>query len=211
MDKLGKIFEIAEPFFRQKLNGNLKTLAKGFNDNRKDISNDFADRIKNLYAMAAQHQREASKNPVSFLYIAYLRSSLITKTYDCRLSLHNEDLYMDPVETCGYWKPGFLFGHMEQDMKELQTILMGERSIGHVSDFDVKEVEYSYAHAHMFTAVFFMGSLIKDTLEKAEAESWEAPVFSDGFAVVFGGHMENAYEIYPNYTGPKIPDEVMAL
>ena len=211
MDKLSKMFEIAEPFFRQKLSGNMKTLVKGFSDNRKDISNDFANRVKNLYALAAQQQQEASKNPVSYLCIAYLRSSLITKTYDFRLSLHSNEFYTDPVETCGYWKPGFLLGHIEHDMKELQAMLRREPSIVQVSDFDIKEVEYSYALAHMFTAVFFMNSLIKETFEKAEAESWEAPIFSDDFAVVFGGHMENVYEVYPNYTGPKIPDEVMAL
>lgn len=202
MDRFNKMLKMSEPFFRQKLSNNFVLLKNHFDENRDKMQANFSVKLKKLYALAIEQQKENEKEngkeAFSFLYFSYLRTTILMKDYNYKISLHNKDFHLDSVETCQYIKIGFLFKYIEQDIEELKVILRKDPKLRPISSFDENELAYRYSLTYMFSAMFFLKALIKEAIEIGKKEGWQTPVFSDDFTVVFGGNMEPVYEIYSN-------------
>jgi len=195
MDKLHTLFKLSEPLFCEMAERNIINIKAKFNENFKEISAGFNSCVKELYETVLHQQAGGFKKPIEFLYIAYLRSSLITNTYEYRLSLNSDELYLDPTETAMYWSAPFMHSTVDSDMEQVKVLIKESMPNVHASSYDIKELKYHYSQMYSFGSMFIFKRLVLNTIETAKAESWATPMLSDKFSVIFGGHMEKTYEL----------------
>ena len=211
MNVTERMLETAKPLLRERMEGNMALLWRDFGNNRAELEDGFAVRLRELFGLAAAAQGSGRKGPVSFLHVAYLYSSLITGSHDFRLSLCDAGLHLDEAETAVYWPFKFMFAYIQKDMEDAEALIKRHAAIRGAPAFHYRELGYWYSKAYLLMSAPFVREIVKGALARAGDGPREALVFSEDFSVVFGGHMENTFEIYPEYKGPKEAEEGEAV
>lgn len=197
MGRLDRLINITKPFLEDKMAQNLELLTTYFNYNREEIKIDFFNQLNFLYEMIKQQQDAGTKEPISYLTIAYLRSSLLTGTNHFRLDMYSNKFYLDKTECCIYWTPKFMFYNIAQDMSEAKEFIIKSGKISKLSEFDMSEVKYYYTEAHFALAGLFMKELIDIYMKETTNSNVDKPLFNEDFSVVYSGYMEKGITIYP--------------
>ena len=197
MDRLEQIMSELEDFIGDRFERNIDEMHSYFEENYEKETNDFASHLKDIYLLAINQQKSEKKAGIKYLHIAFLRSSLLTESYNLKLSLYSEKFYMDKTETSIYWKPGFIFKYIDGDMAEAKELLIKKSAITQISEFDLKELRYAYAQMYLPVCLPFIGDLVEGAMEIIVQDEWEVPVMTDDFSVIYGGHMEKGYTVYP--------------
>lgn len=65
----------------------------------------------------AKMQQNNKKKEIMFVGVHFLKSSMITGTYDLYINFYDSRLYADRVETYGIWKPKTIMSHYEEFAK----------------------------------------------------------------------------------------------
>jgi len=176
---------MAEDFLLDKLEENAKELMEYFAANKQQIIDSFTEKFIELCKLTRQQQESGLKAPIAFVHIASLRSSLLTETYEFRISMFDNRFWLDTVETAVYWKGDFFFRHVEPDIAEISKQLKAQAS---VPEYEIHEFRYRYALCYLLPPA-------QAIIEEIAAEALKAPAFAElmldeNIAVIFGGHME---------------------
>ena len=196
MRKKEETTNIMETFLSGQLEKHVSGLDKYFEGNKEEITDDFIATINNLCALAKEQQASGVKAPICYLHIGFLRSSLLTGTYDFRVALHSNLLWLDKTETSVYWVPGFVFKYVSRDISDMVEFARRERTP--ISKFAVDELKYRYAQAYIGQVQSIATKIMPGAIEKSDFTQLE---LEDKYTAVFGGHMESGTIIFPLGTG----------
>jgi len=181
--------ETVENFLIDKLFENSAEILKYYEENRDEITNDFLLYFTQLCEKGTQQQKTNIKAPISYIHIGFLRSSFLTESYEFRLGLHNNKLWLDTTDTSVYWKADFIFKHVEPDMDEVQQMLKPFQML----EYEIHEIKYNYTQCYLIPVAF---QIVQDIMfEAVETSEILQLKFDEQMSVMFGGYMERGEKI----------------
>jgi len=182
--------EDVENFLINKLNENSPKLLSYFEDNKDEILNDFLAHFIPLCEKTSWQQEVGIKAPIACVHIGFLRSSLLTKSYEFRIGLHDEKFWMDNEDSSVYWKADFFFQYVEPDIDEVRKIL---KPYPHLPEAEVYEVGYRYAQCYLIPVTQkIMQNIMIEVFQRANFGKLNV---DKNLSIVFGGYMEEGESI----------------
>jgi len=162
-----------------------------FATNREQMLADLVLHLNALCAIANWQQNEGTKSQISYLHIAYLRSSILSGSYDFRLSMLTDKFWLDSTETAVYWKHDFAFMYVSSDIDEMSNRL---REKHRLLEFEVDELRYKYALLYLPKALDSIKDLMPDAISKSDMATLS---LNPDYSIILGGHMEESTVISP--------------
>jgi len=182
--------EYVENFLIDKLNENTIEILKYFENNKQEIIDDFLLHFLKLCRLVYKEQAIGFKAPIAYMHIGFLRSSLLTKSYEFRLGMHDENFWLDTDDTSVYWKADFFFQYVEPDTETMQQMV---KPYPHISEYEVYEISYRYAQCYLIPAT---RQIIQDIMiEVFKIPELNYLKLDKNLSIVFGGYMEGGNNI----------------
>lgn len=185
-DRQTEIVSFASQFLYSKYESNLSRIKEDYNANKNTIIAAFTNAIDKLTLLAEHQQESGAKKEITYLVIAYLQSSIITKTYDLQLSLYNDLLYLDPIDTSVFWTPHFVYSHYERDWDEFSRV--AAKNFVQLNLHEISNLRLR--HAILYHGI--VCSIVNDFVLNVLRESGIGKLMlSNEFFILFGGYIDN--------------------
>lgn len=115
MNREKEILEIARQVLLERTQTNYRIICESYNKDKEKILADFYHAIHHLILLTQTKQREFGKKAIKYVAASYLLSSSITRSFEFQLSLFDDQYFADPIESCVYWTPKWLFESVASD------------------------------------------------------------------------------------------------
>lgn len=115
MNREKEILEIARQVLLERTQTNYRIICESYNKDKEKILADFYQAIHHLILLTQTKQREFGKKAIKYVAASYLLSSSITRSFEFQLSLFDDQYFADPIESCVYWTPKWLFESVASD------------------------------------------------------------------------------------------------
>lgn len=192
MNREKEILEYITPLFEKRYFDSCELIQKKF-DRSEKITLNILKKFEDIFKKITLLQKEYNKGEIKYLYISYLRSSLLTKSYDFRIDFYDRNLYLDENPTYIYLSLDFIFYYYNDDI--LYFIEKLRKNFIRLQQYEIELIEEKYAFYYYKICAKFFFDLIKEIFHisnfcdmKKEKE----------IKVIFGEYMDRGILIY-NY------------
>ena len=121
-----EILAFIEPFFTVQFQKSCEAIHALCMDHAVEFCEACLMPLQKLFQNAEELQQTGQKSEIYYVYISYLRSSLITGSYEIRVDLYGEDFWLDDNPITEYITIPYLFGFYKEDISEFQRLLKKE-------------------------------------------------------------------------------------
>lgn len=142
MNRLEQIREEAEKIYVERFRESCIGIQKDLETQWDILEREMEDIIAQLISDADAMHRKGLKGEGKYLIISHLYSSFLAGSYEYRIDILDEDMYMDMQECSAYWTPSILIPYIEKDYEYLRKV-MHERFI-RLREYEIREVERNY-------------------------------------------------------------------
>lgn len=189
IDRKEEILKIGKDLLKQRFLDNKEIILQKYK-NRKDII--LKEVLKKLRSyineiLVLQSDEEKSEK-IKYISISFLRSSLITKTYDFVFSLHNKLFYADESYKYLYLNINFIFEYFEKDIK----FFIDNNNNLHLQSYEIYYFQEEYIKGYYKIAFIIFKDVLKIILNE---EIFKNLNKEDDYKVVFGEYMGEFSEI----------------
>lgn len=191
MDRSDQITKVAAVFFQKQTEINRHQMNTIISAHSQELLDDFSQAISRLVIHAQHLQKVSEKKAIKYFSVAYLRSSIITKTYEFQFSLMDKQYFADPIECCEYWGTNLLTSHIEAEYATFLTAM--KKNVVQLHAYEVDELwqahilkDYNKVMKPFFT------KHIKNVAEAAEIGKLS---LADEVLFVFGGYMDRCVRL----------------
>lgn len=191
MERKEQISKIAWSILCDQCKISYSQLQEIFDTNKADILTEFEQVISKLISSTRQQQLSEGKRAIKYFAASFLLSSTITESWDFQLSLLDDQQFLDPVESCVYWRPSWIAPLLENDKNILLTE-MQKRTIRFQS-YEVDSIWRAYVCAFYYALVGdFFAKYLKKTVKKSNFDILTA---ENEVEFIFGGFMDRTTQI----------------
>lgn len=211
LERTEQISKVAEQVLIELTQRNYEKICEYYNTNKDAIISDFYDAVHKLISLTKEHQNSFCKEAVQYVAVSYLLSSTITKSYEFQLSLMSEQYFLDPIESCVYWSPRWLFADVDKDWDVLFNRV--RKDIIRLHPYELDQIWRSYICSFYYglTALFvaehvkaaaILGGL--ENLRLAREVSFIYGGIMDQFVQLDVLRMEKENEVFSHKDGSEI-------
>lgn len=93
-----------------------------YNEQQSQIDEALAAAFKQLLQQADTLHQQGKKGKVRYIYLSYLRTSIMEERIMYRLDAYDSNWYLDPIECTTQWEPSFIFNPLFRRMKALDQV-----------------------------------------------------------------------------------------
>lgn len=191
MNRQEEILEIARQVLLERSQTNYRTICESYNKDKDKILADFYQAIHHLILLAQTKQREFEKKAIKYVAASYLLSSSITGTFEFQLSLFDGQYFADPIESCVYWTPKWLFEPVMSDWDIL--LRLAKSKVVRLHPYELDSIWRSYlCEFYNGLAFLFFAEHLK---EAAIREGLRMLALSDEIFFTYGGYMDYFIQI----------------
>lgn len=190
MNREEKIIEIAKRVFNERYPASYEQICENYKKHNEQILADFYQCVRKLIHLTQKRQTACKKGPIRYFAAAYLLSSTLTETFDFQLSLLDEQYYLDPIESCIYWHPSFLFVNLAADKEELVRAVDREMIRVHSYELDMVWRSYVCEFYYVLAGLFFA----ENVKSAALAGGMNELTLTEEVQFVYGGVMDRALQ-----------------
>lgn len=186
MERKEQISEIAWSILHDQCNISYLQVQKDFEANQANIFAEFEQVLFKLVNTTRQQQLSGGKKAIKYFAASFLLSSTITESWDFQLSLLDNQQFLDPVESCVYWRPSWLIPALEND----KNILLSEmkKRIIRLHSYEIDPIWRAYVCGFYYAIVGdFFAKHLKKTAKKA---GFDILAKEDEVELIFGGFMD---------------------
>ncbi len=181
-----KIVASVEQYLKERFDESAQQITDDFNAHFDEILAGFQKVLNACVQKAFVQQHQSDKGRLKFVVISLLNSSLITQSYELKIDLFDERMYLDGNEASDYWQPSFMLPYLQiEDMEAVRKLLSGR--IPRITDYEMLEVQYGYAGTLCTLYPFFLKKLVHHSKRLISQANPESEVL-----VLFGNYMEKA-------------------
>ncbi len=187
-----EIYAFAKETFQELLEQSTKCILQELNQKSNSIKKEFLQAVDSVLTLGYQMQQRKEKEKVSFLHIFYLKSGLLTGTYELQINLFDKRSYFDPQECYGFWIPTLFIKFFEEDIEKFY-----EKARKHLVQFGYagkQDVKLRYYDAYLAMIGQF---IVKEGLEIIKLSSFQKLEKEENIMILFGGYLDQAIRIYP--------------
>lgn len=191
MDRPDQIANVAASFFQQQSEANRQQMNTIINTHSQELLDDFSQVVCQLVTQAQHLQKASGKKTIKYFSVAYLRSSIITKTYEFQFSLMDKLYFADPVECCAYWGINLLTSHIGAEYAAFLTAM--KKNIVQLHAYEVDGLWRAHILKDYNTVMkSFFAKHIKSI---AEAAGIGKLSLEDEVLFIFGGYMDRCIRL----------------
>lgn len=187
-----EINTFAKETFQELLKQSTKSILQELKQNTSSAKKEFLQAVDSVLTLGYQMQQRKEKEAIAFLYIFYLKSSLLTGTYEFQINLFDKRFYFDKQECYGFWIPRLFVKYFEEDLTNFY-----EKARKHLIQFGYagkQEVKLRYYDAYLAMIGQF---IIKEGPELAKLSSFQKLEKEEDIRILFGGYMDRGIRVYP--------------
>ena len=189
MDRQAEIMEMGKLLLEKRYQDDLAVIQSKMQ--AEDVVEELLRACDQIFIMAGKQQEAGEKELVAFCNISYLRSSILTKSYDFLIALYDETMYFDPIETLGSWVPKWIMECYENQVSYLRKEVRGK--IVRVQDSELLEFERTLAGDYY---KIVLGFLLEHLEEIQALESYQKLEKTADFKIQYGEYMDVCIPIY---------------
>lgn len=189
MDRQAEIMEMGKLLLEKRYQDDLAVIQSKMQ--AEDVVEELLRAFDQIFIMAGKQQEAGEKEPVAFCNISYLRSSILTKSYDFLIALYDETMYFDPIETLGSWAPKWIMEFYENQVSYFRKEVRGK--IVRVQDSELLEFERTLAGDYY---KIVLGFLLEHLEEIQALESYQKLEKTADFKIQYGEYMDVCIPIY---------------
>lgn len=190
MNREKEILEYITPFFEKRFFYSCKIIQKEFSRNNKNK----LDILKIINEKIILLQKEQNKRKIGYLYISYLRSSLLTQTYDFRIDFYDKNFYLDENPIYTYIPLDFIFSYYNNDIFYLIENM--KKAFIRLQQYEIELVQKKYAFYYYKISAKFFADLADEIFNMS---SFFELQMEKEVKVIFGEYMDKGILLY-NYT-----------
>lgn len=186
MNRQDEINKAAAQILNERMQDNYLKVSSYYNDHKGSILSDFKQQIISLLNQAKMQQETDGKRPIQYVAASFLLSSTITESFDFQLALMDDLNFLDPIESCIYWSPKWIFSPANDDKKALSSKL--KKNFVRLHDFELDSIWRAYICGFYYNlaGLFFAENLKTVTI----AGGLEKLSLAHEVQFVFGGLMD---------------------
>ena len=178
----------AKEYLKDRLVYSEKEIEKYVLENEEKIKFDLVEKFSILCEIVRIQQKLGIKDKIGYVHIAFLRTSLMTKSYTFQISAFNRDFWLDKEESTMELPMNFVFEKAEEDIKLLRK---KNESNHFLNDFDYDELEYDQMGDYIDIAENIIRKLVPEAFKHSVLETFfNGMSKEEDIQVIFGGHME---------------------
>ncbi|WP_297429475.1 hypothetical protein [Clostridium sp.] len=161
-------------------------------DKNKDAARkEILCKFKEVCSKAKKLQEEALKNEIKYIYISYLRTSLLKNSSIYRIDLYDYKWYLDKEECSVNIDLSFIYEPLFNHVGELQD---RKKEYGRtIEEIDVEKIKLKEADKYHKLGIKFLESIVNDLVECNEYKEMKK---SDEISILAGEYRDEAVLIY---------------
>lgn len=191
MERKEQISEVAWSILNNQCKASYLQLQRNFDTNKTNILAEFEQVILNLITATQQQQLLGEKRAIKYFAASFLLSSTITETWDFRLSLMDDQQFLDPVESCVYWSPSWIAPVLANDKNMLLSEM--KKRIIRLHSYEIDPIWRAYVCGFYYALVGdFFARYLKNAAVKANFDILDT---ENVVEFIFGGFMDRTAQI----------------
>lgn len=192
MRSLHQLEEYAKEIFKERLTRSVGLIQRDIEKEEHAIRSQMLQALDRLFLTGSKKQSEKRKRAIAYVHIFYLRSAVLTNTYELQMELRDETGYMDK-ETCReFWVPEFIMGYFREDMEYFKKKAV--KNVVGVSYVHLQRIKRKYysVYATLIGQYFLQEIKQIETLDSF----WKLEKTNE-LQVIYGEYMGEGVCIYP--------------
>ncbi|HEX3077399.1 MAG TPA: hypothetical protein VHQ24_11105 [Lachnospiraceae bacterium] len=163
-----------------------------FKDRKQVYKQEFMKVIDQVLLKGIEKQENGRKERIAYICIFFLKSSIMTSSYQMQINLYDQNLYMDRNDVFTKWDTTFLMKYFENDIAVLNR--MAKQRIYHWGYKEYQLLTMEYVKMYMDLLELYCADFIRDMLL---LESYDRINKEDTVKVYYGGYLNQLHCIYP--------------
>ncbi|MBR3772483.1 MAG: hypothetical protein IKL07_09450 [Clostridium sp.] len=189
MDKQAEILEFGKELLKPRYDKDVSEIAS------KMESSDLLEGMKKAFDLvcrkACRQQEEGMKEPIAYLNVFSLRSSIITKSYEFLIQAFDDTLYYDDVETMETWTPKWIMEFYEQQVAYFENEV--KKNVIRVHQYELLPFERTLAGDYYKIVLVF---LIEHLEEVLGLESFQKMKKTEDFQIQYGEYLGESITLF---------------
>lgn len=190
MDRTKELSETAKEVLTPRYLSNLISIQSYYQTYQGSIFQELIKSLRKLMLTVKEQQNCGVKGTIQYAVISYLYSSIITKSYDFQISFYDDLLYLDPIESCIYWCPNFIFRYIDEDICFLKKAL--QATFIRIRDYEIDDIRRRYVEEYLTLAASLFQNNIVEILKACNIDELK---LDDEVQILFGGYIDNLLKI----------------
>jgi hypothetical protein len=160
---------------------------------KKEILNELTGVFDELLKRGIELQRKLEKGKMGFISIFFLRSSIITESYEIMISMYEKGYYFDRKPLSISWKPMFIMKYFIDDMKYFEKAIKSK--IIRVQKSEINKVKMHYCEDYFQVIKEFFLNYID---EITSLNSFKELEKEEDIKITLGEFMDQNIVLYPD-------------
>lgn len=167
-----------------------KEILEIIKNNSTQEAKDYKKAFENVCEKAYLLQESGLKEEIAYIVITYLRSSILTGSYEFMFQLYSQDFYYDAVETSGVWAPLFIMKYYEKTVEYLENAVKSK--VIQLQEYEFRKIKLDLAGDYYKLASIFIAEQIQDMLQLTCYKKLKK---ASTLKILYGGYMDMTIEL----------------
>jgi hypothetical protein len=185
-----KIKEKSIALVRERYIADANEIFNVIKNNSKQAAKEYRQAFENVCEKAYVLQENGIKEEIAYITITYLRSSILTGSYEFMFQLYNQDFYYDAVETSSVWSSLFIMKYYENTVTYLENAVKSQ--IIQLQEYEFRKIKIDLAGDYYKLVSIFIVEQIQDMLQQ---ECFKKLKKASTLKVLYGGYMDKTIEL----------------
>lgn len=163
MDKQTALQDFVEKYVLHQWENELLAIDQRYNQNKANIENGLTVAFDKACKKALKLQEQGPKGDIQYIYLSFLRTSIMNNTALYRIDAYDQNWYLDQEECSALWEADFIFHSLFQNMAELETKKADYAR--KITSMDIERIKQYEALKYHSLAVEFLREMLPKLIE----------------------------------------------
>ena len=128
-----------------------------------------------------------------YIVISPLYSSFVTKSYEYRLGVYGQDLYLSNLNKSIYKELPLMKRYITEDFATIDKYILGDMQVQEFTDWQKKDIKYQYSLRYLMIGRQIWRELIDNFVEHINKKNRSV---LDNISIVYGLYMERGEHFF---------------
>lgn len=192
MLSLSQLDSFSKEVLEERVNNNIEDIRQRMNKNPGKLESNFLKLFDDLFMECVAMQERKEKGKIAFIHIFYLKSPVITESYEMQINLFDKNSYMDQTDCYRLFVPEFFIQYYKEDMEYFYK--KAKMNVFGFNYANYQEIRLKYYDLYLLLIGQFFLNLVKRIVELPSFLKMEK---EEGLVIIYGGYMDRGLQIYP--------------
>lgn len=198
LDKNNALQEFGEKYVLDQFAQEVLAIEERYKKKKEGIEKELFTTFDALCQNAIRLQAQGKKGNIQYIYISFLRTSIMENTSFYRMDAYDENWFLDKEECTALWNADFIFQSLFTHMEKLEE--KKKEYVRKVTSMDIDEIKLQEAVKYHMITVEFIRAMAPKLIE---IESYKEMGKTAELRILAGEYMDQSEILY----GKKVVEE----